>query len=289
MKKAFTFIELIIVIAIFLALTTFSLSAFFRFRRESALTNNAEEIIGALRMAQNRTLISKNLSRYGVYFKTTVSPHQYILFQGESYALRNDSFDETYEISSDVKIFEIDLAGGSEVVFNRLTGTTSQSGAISLRLDKDHSKTKIIHIKDSGQVSLVDFPVVSDAERIKDSRHVHFNYSRIIDTTNETITLTFSGSTPVTEEIVLVDNLSDGQIYWEGAVNVDGDNQYLKVHTHRLNNLDTQFCIHRETDENNKALVITISGDGSGSLVEYSADGSVTIFPSIFCDNSQWQ
>ena len=278
-----------IALGIFLVLASISLSVFFRFRRESALINNTEEIIGALQTAQNKTLASEGASSFGVYFQTTTSPHQYILFKGESYALRDVAFDDVREISAYVEIFQIDLGGGEEVVFNRLTGATSQPGAIFLRLDKDHSKTKAIYIEGSGQVSSVNFPVASDVERIKDSRHVHFDYSRTIDSANETITLTFSGSAVVTKEIVLTDNLSDGQIDWEGIVSVDGEDQHLRIHTHRLNSLDTQFCIHRERDQNNKELTIEISGDSSGSLVEYCSDGSVTIFPSIFCSNSQWQ
>ena len=168
-----------------------------------------------------------------------------------------------------------------------MTGIASQSGKISLRLKTDPSKVRTIAIQSSGQITLGEEPSPTDTDRIKDSRHIHFDYSRVIDTANEKLILTFEGG--VIKEIVISENLKDGQIYWEGEVDVGGQIQKIKIHTHRLNNPDTQFCIHRDRRFNNKSLTITISGDLSGSLIEYSADGLNTTKTSIYATNPQWQ
>jgi len=271
-KKGFTLIEMSIIIGILIVLVSISASAFLLFSKESNLSSNAEEIISALRQAQNKSLASEGASRYGVYFNNTSSPNQYILFKGLNYASRDSSFDNINDLSDNIEIYEIGLGGGNEVVFERLTGIANQVGKVSLRLKNDPAKTKSVYIDGSGRVGL-DPPAVPTNSRIEDSRHVHFDYSRIIDTVNDTLTLTFEGG--VNKTIIIADNMEDGQIFWEGEVEVDSEVQKIKIHTHRLNSPDTQFSVHRDRRYNNKSLIITISGD-PGSLIEYLADGSAT-------------
>lgn len=290
MKNTFgvTIIELIVVIAILVILATISVSTLQFFQRESGLNNNTEEVISTLRLAQSKALASEGASQYGVYFDDTTSPHQYILFKGIDFTSRDSSFDEIQKLPEVVEFSNINLDGGNEVVFNRVSGITDQSGNISLRLRTDSSKTRIIYIESSGQVSITSPSVPTDS-RIRDSRHVHFDYSRIINTATEKLTLILDIS--VTKEIIIADNLKEGQIYWEGEIDVGGDIQKLKVHTHRLNNLDTQFCIHRDGRYNNKSLDINISGDGGGSpnLISYTLDGQTTKGSSIYVLEPVWQ
>jgi len=278
-KLSFTLVELLVIIAILLILIAIAIPNLRFFQKESDLENSAQEIINTLRLAQNKTLASEGASQYGVYFDNLTSPNQYTLFKGASYASRNSSFDEIHKLPSSVEISEINL-GGSEVAFVRVTGIASQSGKISLRLKTDPSKIKTIAIQSSGQITLSEEALPTDTDHIEDSRHVHFDYSRVIDTATEKLTLTFEG--PVTKEIIISENLKDGQIYWEGEIDVLGQTQKIKIHTHRLNNPDSQFCIHRDRRYNNKALTITISGDGSGSLISYTTDGQESRGTSIF-------
>jgi len=288
-EKGFTFTQVLIIIAILSILTTISVLSFRYIQKESDLNNNAEEIKNSLKLAQNKTLASEGASQYGVYFDNSSSPHKYTLFQGSSYSSRNSLLDEIGSLSQTVEIYELDFSGGQEVVFDRLVGTTSQPGNVSLRLKSDTSKIRGIYIDGSGKVETESLPAASDTNRIKDSRHVHFDYGREIST-SETMTLTFYyDSSEVVENILISENMEDGQIYWEGEVDVDGQIQILKIHTHRFNSPDTQFCIHRDKRYNNKALKISLSGDVSGSILEYSADGSSTTYTSINVSNLVWQ
>ena len=276
----FTLVEVLTIVGILIVLTGMAVPAFRFFGRESDLNNSAEEIINTLRLAQNKTLASEGASQWGVYFSTTTTPHQYILFEGSSFASRATSSDEVHQLSKAIEIYEIDLWGGNEVVFEKVTGytsSTSQIGKVSLRLKDEPLKTKTIYAENSGLISLTSPSTLSDQNRLKDSRHVHFDYTnRQISTSTEKIILTFTYDTSsTTKEIIIADNIKDNQIYWEGEVNVGGDIQKLKIHTHRLNDPATgsQFCIHRDRRVNNKSLTITISGDGSGSLISYTAEG----------------
>jgi Tfp pilus assembly protein FimT len=281
--RGVTLIELLLTVGIFIILAIISVPTFRYFQRESDLNNSTQEIINTLRLAQDKTLASEGGSNYGVHFEI----EKFVLFEGTSYnplATNN----ETHNLPQSVEVYEINLAGEeTEVVFDRLTGETDQFGRISLRLKSDLSKISTVGIKSSGQITLGEEINPPDLPPNIDSRHVHFNYTRVIDTATEELTLTFEG--PVVEEITIADYITGGQIDWEGEVDAGGDIQKLKIHTHRLNNPDTQFCIHRDRRYNNKALTITISGDGSGSLIDYSADGLITTNTSIHADEPQWQ
>ncbi len=282
-NSGISFIEMIVVIAILVILISIAAPVFIFFQRGLEFNNNIEEAINVLRIARNKTLASEGASQYGVYFDNTGSPHQYILFKGESFALRDDSFDEINDLPDNIEVYDIDLNGGNEIVFDRVTGSTSQPGSISLRLKTDLTKTKTIYIEGSGYVKLTAPVIPSDVNRVKDSRHVHFDYSNVIDTVSETLTLSFEGG--VNKTIIIADNMKDGQIYWEGEVDVFGEIQKIKIHTHNLNNPNTLFCVHRDIRYNNKGLSIIISGDGSGTLIEYSADGSIIAPTSIYVTN----
>lgn len=289
MKVGATIIELLVVIAILVILIFSSGQVFVFFQRQSSLNNTIEEIISILRVAQNKTLASEQADQYGIYFDISASPQEYTLFKGGDFASRDVSFDKIYKLPETIEIYDINLAGGDEVIFNRLTGLTDQPGNISLRIKNDNTKNQTIYVQSSGLIGL-NPPSVPSNERIEDSRHVHFDYNRSIDTLSESLNLTFSyDSFFVSYEIVIADNLKDGQIYWQGEIDVNGEVQKLKIQTRRLNDPDTQFCVHRDRENNNKALKIELSGDPSGPIIEYSADGLITSYTSFYVSNLIWQ
>jgi len=291
-NSGFTLVELLTILGILIIITVTTVPAYRNFQKESDLTNSAEEIINILRVAQSKTLASEQDSQWGVYFSTTTAPNQYTLFKGVDYASRDTFFDQNYTLSSSVETNEINLTGSdSEVVFNKLTGTTSNYGSISLRLITDVSKTKTIIVESSGQI-FYSQAVSSDENRIKDSRHVHFDYNRQIDILTEILILTFTyDSSSVTENIVIINNMQNDQIDWEGEVNVNGQIQKLKIHTHRLNDpiLGTQFCVHRDKRYNDKALKIELDADLSGNLINYDNAGQTTQGTSIYVSAPVWQ
>lgn len=281
--KGFTLVEALTIVGILIVLIAISIPAFRFFQRESDLNNSVEETLNTLRLAQNKTITSEGAAQYGVHFEAG----KYVLFKGATYN-SSASDNEIRNLPKSVEIYKVELAGGgSEVVFARVTGTTNQFGRVYFQLKTDISKTKTIYIENSGQVGLTSPTVPSEANRIKDSRHTHFDYSRPISTPSESLTLNFEGG--VTKTIIISENLRGGQIYWDGQIDVGGQIQKLKIHTRRLNNPDTQFCIHRDRRYNNKSLDITLSGDPTGSLINYSTDGLTTTKTSIYATNPQWQ
>ncbi len=284
--RGLTLVELLIIIGILAVLISITIPTFYFFKRESELTNSAQKIITTLRIAQNKTLSSEGASQYGVYFNNLTFPHQYILFKGKNYINRQTAFDKIYNLPSSIEIFEINLRGGKEVVFQRVSGHTFQTGNLNLRLINEPTKTRTIYIEKLGQVGLSNPPTPFNGRMI-DSRHVHFLYNRTINLNNEILRLTLDNN--VVKNIIIAENIKNGQIFWQGEVEVKGEKQRLKIHTHKLNDPNTLFSIRRDRRFNNKSLKITISGDQTGYLIKYSADGLTTTKTSIFASEPIWQ
>lgn len=283
----FTLIEILIVIAIFSIIFTFTVLSLRYFQKKSELNNTTEEIINSLRLAQNKTLASEGASSYGIYFNDTTSPNQYILFKGTSFASRDPAFDETFKLSNNLLIYQINLGGGKDVVFKRIKGETDVSGNIIIGLSGDSSKTKNIYIEKSGMVGLTLPTLPLDANRIKDSRHIHLGYNRNIQ--NDTfLQLIFPDYPSDNYDIVFQNYLNPAQteFYWKGTVLVgpasNKTEQKLIIHTHILTSTSAQFCIHRDRGYNDKALQIKILEDTSGDLVSYTADGQESKGTSIY-------
>lgn len=276
----FTLVEIIIVIFILAILAGAAIAAFRFFQRGAALNDNAEQISNTLRLAQNRAISSLNASSCGIHFENS----RYILFYGSPYNSSSAS-NEIFNLPSGLEIYAVNLAGGGqEIIFDRLTGRTSQAGNVGLRMASDHSQSKTIYVNSAGQISFTS-QGTSPTGRIADSRHIHFNYNRAIDTNTEKITLSFSDPpNPATnQDIIIKDNLdANGQIYWRGTVSVGNSNQTIEVRTHQLNSPSSIFSINRDRRYNDKALTVTISGDGSGSLISYTAEGQEERGTSIY-------
>lgn len=299
MARGFTLIEIIIAVSIFVILSGIIVGGFVFLQQRSYLNRNAHEFVEVLRLARNKSLASEDNLQYGIYINTATSPNQYTLFKGSTYAERDQSYDRNYSLIMPVSFSAVNLGGENEINFNRLTGSSEQSGNVILQYGSDTSKNTTIYISNSGAVSF-DQPLdPSDDARNTDSRHVHFDYTRLIvydavsmPCTGETIDLYFDGSSSPQQQIPVCSNIEAGDIKWSGTVDPGGAMalpQTIEIHTHGLNSPHTQFSIHRDGMLNDVSFRITISGDVSGDLINYLADGSITNYSSTFVENLIWQ
>lgn len=277
--KGFVFIELLVVIFIIMLLAGMVLAGFRFFQNKMGLDETADQLVNVLRLAQNKTLASEGQSSYGVHFEV----NNFTLFAGSSYNPVSPS-NQQYNLANGLEIFDVSLAGsGQDIIFNRLNGRTNQAGQIRLRMTAEQTQIRDIYISFAGQVGLVAQSLPSDT-RQKDSRHVHFNYGRAIDTNSEKIFLTFSNppNPPTTQEIIIKDNLDvEGQINWEGIVSVGGQNQIIIIKTHQLSPT-TIFSIIRDRRFNTKALSVSLSGEPGSSLINYTSLGAVSAGSSVW-------
>jgi len=288
-QRAFTLVEILVVVGIIALFLGLSIPALRSFQQVSHLDNTGKEVVAALRLAQSKTLASEGAFQYGVHFDTTSTPHQYTLFQGESFITRDPVQDEITVLQKTVEISVISLGGGNEVVFLRLTGQTSVQGTITFRQIADPVQTKTVSILSSGVVQEDTATPPSDEDRVVDSRHVHLVYQgRDIATSSESVRLIFPDTT---FSFAIAGNMSEGQIFWEGDVVSEGETQHLKIHTHLLNDpvQGTLFSLHRRASENTKPLEIELSGDVTGNLISYDAAGAITPGTSIYAQTPEIQ
>ena len=289
----FTLVEVAVSMAIIAILVAVGIVGFVSLQKKSDVANAAEEIANVLKLARSKTVSFELNSRYGVYFDSASSPGSYTLFKGNDYSSREILADKVYFLPDAVEFSSIDFQGGNELVFNRLSGSADNWGYVSVRLKNDVSEQKSVYLSNLGVVGFDPPPSADDTARLKDSRHAHVTYLRLIDTGSEYIVLTSEGN-PVSQ-IAINPNLIGGQFEWEGTVVAGGQDQTIKIHTHWLNDPvnDTQFSVHRDKRFNNAPLEISLSGDATGNIIEYSyGPPEITGFSSFYVldpPGPEWQ
>lgn len=264
----FTLIEIVVVIGLMSILAAIGFLRFGLLRDNADITTATQHMIATLQLARNQTLASLDDTVYGIHFESD----RYILFKGSTYdSAASDN--EVKEIGSGLEIYDIDVGGGSEVIFNRLDGSTSTTGSISVRVVSDPTATRTITILGSGLVGPAGSVAPTDT-RLTDTRHLHFDLGWSIQGA-ENLTLTFSSPSHV-ETIPMADHFNAGQTVfdWQDDVTVNGNAQPLRIHTHLLDSGNTLLSIHRDRRENDIALTIAIDGQ---QIVSYTAAGVATV------------
>jgi prepilin-type N-terminal cleavage/methylation domain-containing protein len=135
MRNGFTVIEILIVIGISAALVGVSSGAYITLQKRSNVDLEARKLESVLNLARNRTLASEGSKSFGVHI--TSSLNEYILFAGNTY-VATDPTNEIFKGHTGVNLNSPQLfGGGSDVIFERLTGETRQFGSVLLRDLKD--------------------------------------------------------------------------------------------------------------------------------------------------------
>ncbi len=148
--RGVTLIELLVSIAIFAAIATFSTYIYLSYYINKTLDATAESVHAAFSRAFLDTIGSKNDAQYGVH----VAMNGVTVFTGTTYnpaATDNVS----YPVSQGVQIATISLNGGvSDVVYQRVTGATDQYGTFLVRSTRDASKYRTVTVHQVGMISV---------------------------------------------------------------------------------------------------------------------------------------
>ena len=145
--KGFTFIELLLVLAILSLITTVVMNTFVDYRKNQSLQKDTETVTEVLERARIETISSQNAMQYGVH----IANDKITLFTGPTYS-SGDPLNRDFALAPTDTIVTISLTGGgSEVVFSRLSGETNQSGTVVLS-SPSISKTKTVTIYKTGLV-----------------------------------------------------------------------------------------------------------------------------------------
>ncbi len=103
-RQSFTLIELLIVIAIIVILTTAAIPIYGNLQVESQLNESSAQIIQILRTARGRSVAGLNDATHGVYFEINSGNDKYILYQGPSYTERESNYDRETTLDDSLHI-----------------------------------------------------------------------------------------------------------------------------------------------------------------------------------------
>ncbi|MCH7597762.1 prepilin-type N-terminal cleavage/methylation domain-containing protein [Patescibacteria group bacterium] len=147
-QSGLTIIEIMIAVSVVVVLAALSFQVFNVFIKRQALDKDTQKIVSMLKEARSATLASRANSVYGVHFVATRT----VMFKGTVF-IESDSNNRELSLNPRVQITVTNLnGGGSDIIFDRLTGATDQYGSITLSLVASTSITKIISIEETGIV-----------------------------------------------------------------------------------------------------------------------------------------
>lgn len=142
--------EILVSLAVLAVILTATFQAILSFRASSDLDATSEQAVSFLSEARNKTLASKGDTQYGVRFNLD----RFILFSGALFA-SSTAGNKEYRLPGDIEISSIAFAGAiKDSLFSRLTGETSGSGTVTLRIKTDTSRTRVVTITSTGLVSV---------------------------------------------------------------------------------------------------------------------------------------
>src|SRR5258708_2851044 len=136
-RDAFSMIEILVVIAIGILLTAFTLLNFVGKRSHADLDSGANEMISVLRDAQGRSVTQSLGTAWGVHLDNSGAAPFFSIFNGAAYATTTQS--GFYRLPSDVCYSNSSLPKGQnlDVTFAPITGTPSVATSVILELRTD--------------------------------------------------------------------------------------------------------------------------------------------------------
>lgn len=142
--KAFTLIEILLVIIILAVLAGSTIPLSINFYKAQQLDTNTKGVVQALRRAQLKAMSIEDDSIFGVY----LTDDDYILFKGSSFSARDVSYDEVFDLPQIITV-----TGIQEIAFSKFEGIPvgGLTGDIILNSNGD---SRTININEIGRVNL---------------------------------------------------------------------------------------------------------------------------------------
>lgn len=257
--------EIVIALGIVLLLGALSLVSFFNSRRVQNLVTAGNEVLGVVRLAEERALAGDGEDLWGVRLEAG----QYYLFRGVSFA--GGEVIQSYTLPSGIEIADVPPAWGQEIVFNRVDGTTGQEGSFTVRVQGSATQVFSITVDRSGRVYQSGTAPAPTGARSVDTRHRTFAFSWGIDDATD-VRFTFDDGADV--RTVVMAPIAPRASYdsEELTFTVGGFNQTMRVHALAVNS--TTLSIDRDCRKNTKKVTIAIRDADAlwKNIATYEAD-----------------
>lgn len=138
--KGFTFIEIAVVVGILGLIFVLGLPVGIEAYKNYLLTSEIRNFLTIIRRAENLAFSNNYESAHGL----ALEPDRFVLFRGNSYALRNPSFDEEYLRSPSISV-----TGFSELIFSPLSGTPNATATITF---SNNLRSQELSINEAGVI-----------------------------------------------------------------------------------------------------------------------------------------
>lgn len=282
-KNGFTLIEILVAISIMLIMLAITIDMTKSLNDSVNLENAGKNVDLKIRTAKSRSIGALGDSNYGVHFETS----RVVVFAGSTFD-DSDPENEVFTLPDKIEIdvASIDFGGGNDLVFERLTGNTSDYGSVSLRVINDVSKTRTIFINSNGQSSFSAFQT-SAGPTLANARHIHFDLGwNIMNATQLKLVWVDGLDTPIGVATVVDTtdyfNADKSKFDWEGTTNINGTDQNIQIHSWLDGSGYTVLCVTRSQTETEKLHVYFNDGIEK-HIVTYDRNGaSVDVTPDIF-------
>lgn len=148
--RGLSLIEILLVVLFISILFGFTLSLSLDFYKNQQLETHTQGILQGLRRAQLKAMAVELDSSFGLY----VTNDNYTLFKGNSFATRDDQYDEVFDLPVIITVQD----PPKEIVFSKFEGKPSLIGNIVLG---SGNESRTISINNFGKISLI--PTVPSA------------------------------------------------------------------------------------------------------------------------------
>lgn len=149
-SAGFTLIEILIVVSILGLLLSVTIPSFTAFRQNSSLNGDALNLVTLISRARLLAVADKGDVQYGIHLESS----KVVLYPGTTYTAGASS-NETYTFSSGITLSNIEInGGGSEILFNKVTGSTTQNATTTLRVTSTNASSTVI-ILNSGIATIL--------------------------------------------------------------------------------------------------------------------------------------
>ena len=147
MRRAFSVIELLIVVGIATMVFSIVLFAFVNTKKDRSVKESADRLVSLLEEARSKTLAGEQNSSFGV----RIAQNRLTLFVGTSYAEQVSN--KVVVLPSGVVATSTIIGGGSDIVFERLSGSVSAYGTTTISLSDNSGKNLSVTISAAGIVA----------------------------------------------------------------------------------------------------------------------------------------
>jgi prepilin-type N-terminal cleavage/methylation domain-containing protein len=145
MKKGFSIIEVLVVVALMAILTAIGATVFKKTSSTETLDKQAAQALSIVEEARNNALASLENTEYGIRFASS----SVNMYEGKTYS--SSVLLKSMNFTGGVYISAVSLnGGGNDVYFNRLTGEPSATGTVTFRIRNDAAATKTMTISGTG-------------------------------------------------------------------------------------------------------------------------------------------